>query len=179
MPNIKSNMKDLLSEGLYMIMLQKPFDKITIKQICDKTGVIRGTFYNHFMDKYEALEYLAYHLLIEENRCFLHNKKYNDFLSQTIHTVYEHQEFFYRAFQTNGQNDFESILLNLYQKVIIQQIDEHKLPANISQQFYSSYYANAFVFILKDWILHKCSCPKDEIIARICFLLSKSFYEIL
>ena len=52
--NEKVTMKDLLSEGLYILMQQKPFEKITIKQICDKTGVIRGTFYNHFMDKYEA-----------------------------------------------------------------------------------------------------------------------------
>ena len=57
--NEKVTMKDLLSEGLYILMQQKPFEKITIKQICDKTGVIRGTFYNHFMDKYEALEYLS------------------------------------------------------------------------------------------------------------------------
>ena len=47
--NEKMTMKDLLSEGLYILMQQKPFEKITIKQICDKTGVIRGTFYNHFV----------------------------------------------------------------------------------------------------------------------------------
>ena len=56
--NTKMNMKELLVEGLYLCMKDKPFEKITIKQICDKTGVIRGTFYNHFIDKYEALEYL-------------------------------------------------------------------------------------------------------------------------
>ena len=60
--NEKVTMKDLLSEGLYILMQQKPFEKITIKQICDKTGVIRGTFYNHFMDKYEALEYLIHRM---------------------------------------------------------------------------------------------------------------------
>lgn len=38
--NEKVTMKDLLSEGLYILMQQKPFEKITIKQICDKTGVI-------------------------------------------------------------------------------------------------------------------------------------------
>ena len=62
--NEKVTMKDLLSEGLYILMQQKPFEKITIKQICDKTGVIRGTFYNHFMDKYEALEYLIHRIFL-------------------------------------------------------------------------------------------------------------------
>ena len=79
--NEKMTMKDLLSEGLYILMQQKPFEKITIKQICDKTGVIRGTFYNHFMDKYEALEYLIHRMfsLICTLKRFLHpsyNKGY-------------------------------------------------------------------------------------------------------
>ena len=47
----KVNMKDLLAQGLLLLMKEKPFEKITIKQICDKTGVIIGTFYNHFIDK--------------------------------------------------------------------------------------------------------------------------------
>ena len=53
--NEKVTMKDLLSEGLYILMQQKPFEKITIKQICDKTGVIRGTFYNHLDPIHKSL----------------------------------------------------------------------------------------------------------------------------
>ena len=60
------NMKDMLATSLYQLMMEKPFEKITIKQITDKTGVIRGTFYNHFYDKYETLEYLAYMMLVNQ-----------------------------------------------------------------------------------------------------------------
>ena len=53
-------MKRFLAESLKELMLQKSFEKITIKQICDKTGVIRATFYNYFEDKYAALSYIIY-----------------------------------------------------------------------------------------------------------------------
>ena len=51
----KARMKDFLAESLVVLMQEKPFEKITIKQICDRTGVIRATFYNHFEDNCAGL----------------------------------------------------------------------------------------------------------------------------
>lgn len=182
MTNIKSNMKNLLAEGLYLIMLQKSFDKITIKQICDKTGVIRGTFYNHFIDKYEALEYLTYYLLIKDNMKYMESKKYNELMYYTIQSIYENKDFFYKAFQIVGQNNFESILENLYKKIFIQVIDENKLKIKnltVSKEFLSTYYANSFIFIIKNWINHGCTTSQEEIFYTLNFLLTKSFSEVM
>lgn len=182
MTNIKSSMKNLLAEGLYLIMLQKSFDKITIKQICDKTGVIRGTFYNHFIDKYEALEYLVYYLLIEDKMKYLESKKYNDLMHSTIQSIYEHKDFFYKAFQIVGQNNFDSILENLYKKIFIQVIDENKLKTKnllVSKEFLSTYYANSFIFIIKNWVNHGCTTSQEEVCYTLSFLLTKSFYEVM
>ena len=49
----KNIMKNSLAENLRYLMQRKVFEKITIKQICDETGVIRATFYNYFEDKYD------------------------------------------------------------------------------------------------------------------------------
>lgn len=179
---LKSGMKNLLVEGLYLIMLQKSFDKITIKQICDKTGVIRGTFYNHFVDKYEALEYLSFYLLIKDKIDYLESKQYNELTHATIQSIYEHKDFFYKAFQIVGQNSFESILVNLYKDLFIQVIDENKLKTKhllVNKEFLATYYANSFVYIIKNWINHGCSASKEEIFYTISFLLTKSFYEIM
>ena len=46
----------VLAESLIELSAKKPIDKITIKEITDKAGVIRPTFYNHFQDKYELIE---------------------------------------------------------------------------------------------------------------------------
>ena len=45
----------VLADSLKALVVQKPVEKITIKEITDKAGVIRPTFYNHFQDKYELL----------------------------------------------------------------------------------------------------------------------------
>ena len=48
----------LLAESLKELTIKQPIEKITIKEITDKAGVIRPTFYNHFQDKYELLEWI-------------------------------------------------------------------------------------------------------------------------
>ena len=54
----KSAIDTLLAESFKELALKQPIEKITIKEITDKAGVIRPTFYNHFQDKYELLEWI-------------------------------------------------------------------------------------------------------------------------
>ena len=54
----KSAIDTLLAESFKELALKQPIEKITIKEITDKAGVIRPTFYNHFQDKYDLLENL-------------------------------------------------------------------------------------------------------------------------
>ena len=54
----KSAIDTLLAESFKELAMQRSIEKITIKEITDKAGVIRPTFYNHFQDKYELLEWM-------------------------------------------------------------------------------------------------------------------------
>ena len=46
----KTDIDQLLAKSLKEIAVRRPVEKITIKEITDKAGVIRPTFYNHFQD---------------------------------------------------------------------------------------------------------------------------------
>ena len=50
----KRDIKAELANSFKELVQEKPVEKITIKEITDKAGVIRVTFYNHFQDKYET-----------------------------------------------------------------------------------------------------------------------------
>ena len=55
----KNGIDVILAESLKELSKTRPIEKITIKEITDKAGVIRPTFYNHFQDKYELLEWIV------------------------------------------------------------------------------------------------------------------------
>ena len=49
--------KKLLSNALFSLIKKKPFEKVTVCDICDEAMVHRATFYSHFADKYALLTY--------------------------------------------------------------------------------------------------------------------------
>lgn len=49
--------RKLLSTSLFDLMAEKDFSKISVNEICDKAMVHRATFYNHFKDKEDLLNY--------------------------------------------------------------------------------------------------------------------------
>ena len=67
----KSAIDTLLAESFKELALKHPIEKITIKEITDKAGVIRPTFYNHFQDKYELLEWIIDTQLIAPASCIM------------------------------------------------------------------------------------------------------------
>ncbi len=54
----KNEVDQLLAQSLKELAVKRPVEKITIKEITDKAGVIRPTFYNHFQDKFELIEWI-------------------------------------------------------------------------------------------------------------------------
>ena len=57
--------KKWISDALTELMRKKPFDEITVKDITDKAGVARLTFYRHFETKEEVLNYRFQELFSE------------------------------------------------------------------------------------------------------------------
>ena len=47
--------KEKILQSFREIARDCPIDKITVKQIAEKSGVTTQTFYNHFADKYDLV----------------------------------------------------------------------------------------------------------------------------
>ena len=70
MEQIKELTKRLIANSFKELLLQNSFEKITIKMITDHANVIRPTFYNHFHDKYELLEWISRDEVLDEAEIF-------------------------------------------------------------------------------------------------------------
>lgn len=175
----KVNMKDLLAQGLFLLMKEKPFEKITIKQICDKTGVIRGTFYNHFIDKYETLEYLIHTIFYDE---IIEMKENEEKLKKVFEIVYDYKDFFIKGFQIEGQNSFESILQNIFNNLLFHSFKDEsweRLEKVMPKDFFISYYTNAIIYIIKYWMKNNFKQTPQEIYDMSLVLLTNTINTML
>ena len=175
--NEKVTMKDLLSEGLYILMQQKPFEKITIKQICDKTGVIRGTFYNHFMDKYEALEYLIHRMFYKE----IEHESNPQIIKHIFQTVSDNRDFFKSCYRITGQNGFEDLMSNVFKEIfrnVFTYLDVSGMDSRFTVEFLVDYYANDLLYFLKYWISRNFEPDVETYYAKIDILFKNSIKEL-
>jgi len=57
--------KALIRRTLLELMQESPFLKVTVKELCEKAGINRGTFYLHYKDLWAVLDELENEVLSE------------------------------------------------------------------------------------------------------------------
>ena len=106
MESHKELMRSYLCESLRELMVRSLFEKITIKQICDRAGVIRATFYNYFDDKYDCLNAIVkldLGTVTEEENI-------EQVIRNVLTTIEKNRAFYKAAYRVTGQNSFEDMV---------------------------------------------------------------------
>ena len=83
--------KENLTQAFWSLYKLKKIEQITIKEITDKAGYHRSTFYLYFVDIYDVLEQLEDSLLEHIEMNIIHNldRDMGEDLAQTISTIYD------------------------------------------------------------------------------------------
>ncbi|MCH3960754.1 MAG: TetR/AcrR family transcriptional regulator [Solobacterium sp.] len=152
-------MKVSLAENLRALMVKHLFEKITIKQICDETGVIRATFYNYFEDKYDCLNWIIYHDVIESNEKKLEAGDMIGAFSDLLKTVDANRAFYASAYRNvTGQNSFEDMVRAQFVDLCLTYFkkyrDENMLP-QYNDKILAHYYAESLAYIVKLFVFQE------------------------
>ena len=109
-PN-KEPTKLLIANALKKLMIDRDFDKITIKMITDEAGVIRPTFYRHFQDKCDVLEWIAQTQLMEKAEILSEGGMGIEAITFLFNVMLEERTFYRKAFMVTGQNGFSEMMI--------------------------------------------------------------------
>ena len=101
----------VLAESLIELSAKKPIDKITIKEITDKAGVIRPTFYNHFQDKYELIEWIIKTELLEPIKPLLNAGMIFEAIVLMLNNITANSVFYKKALKLEGAVTFNQIAM--------------------------------------------------------------------
>lgn len=91
--------KQVLEESLKKLMLHKPLDKITIRDLTEDCGISRMAFYYHFKDIYDLVEWAC---LEDATRALAGKKTYDTWsegLVQIFDAVYENKPFILKDYE--------------------------------------------------------------------------------
>ena len=110
--------KYALENSLKKLLLQKPLNKITINDITEDCGINRMTFYYHFKDIYDLVEWVC---MEDAKKALADNKTYETW-----------QQGFVRIFDAVREN--KSFIMNVYRCVSREQVEKY-LTMPISWSF--------------------------------------------
>ncbi len=173
----------LLAESFKELAVSKPIEKITIREITDRAGVIRPTFYNHFQDKYELLEWIARQELMEPIRPFLNNHMTKEGITFVLNTMLNEKEFYMKAVNLTGQNSFEEVFKGCIAELILDHVDERALEKAgaypwLTPKYISDQYAQSLCYSIMEWARGGMHIPAKEFADAVVFMLSHSPMEM-
>lgn len=98
-----------IADALKDLMQTKSFEKISVSDITDYCGIHRQTFYYHFTDKYELLNFVVHNELIEPLLLnFTLDNMYDKFTFM-FNVMKSNQQFYHSALKINASELFNFV----------------------------------------------------------------------
>lgn len=162
----------LMDEALILLLEKKEYPFITVKEICEKAGVNRSTFYLHYesIDDLlsECIEYVGNKIqkkyrdkIIDKQ--VIKNSQLQDLLLITPEYLLPYLEFLkenkaiYKIAYSQPNVFKEQYIVNhLYKNIFEPILDRFSVPKN-EQKYMMSFYLSGMSAVLIEWIKNNCT----------------------
>jgi len=133
------------------LMQQKPFEQITVLDITEEAMINRATFYSHFADKYELLDYMVRYMFNEHVMSIMptaDQMSYDNLRCLALATVTFLQQFIGHCApsERNSTLPFEVHIQAYLFDLLSEWLDSSDAPANLVAVATSSAILNAGLF---------------------------------
>lgn len=175
-----------MDRALMSLLRQKPFEYVTVSEICKAAGVNRSTFYLHYETigdllsetiRYLLDEFLTYfpresqnvHLKLDtcdlDELVFISEKYLDPYFSY----LKDHKEIFATALVNDRLFGLEDIYKRMFERVFSPVLDRFHYPPSI-RGYVLMYYLNGMTAIVCEWLKNGCDKTTEELceIIKIC-----------
>lgn len=149
------NVKEILADSLLQLCKQYPLESITIKQLLQTAHVSKQTFYNHFLDKNDLIQYIYQHKIIPDFDDPGRKISFYDSMVKTFENMKEYHYFMKPALLMEGQNCLKDYIFEHCKEFDLafhQKLYGDK-PMPDALRFATEYHATASSSMSISWIL--------------------------
>lgn len=157
--------KKALAEALKELMEKEEFSKVSVADICSYCGMNRKSFYYHFKDKYDLVNWI-FDVEILTTVLQLNNDDNWDKLGVLCKYFYDNKTFYRKVLKIQGQNSFEEHFCTLMTPIIEESIKKI-LGEEKDLRFYVVFYMDACIIALRRWIMENNDMKPEEFLSRV------------
>ncbi len=174
MPN---STKQTLVNAFKKLLNEQPFNKITISDITDACGVNRMTFYYHFHDIYDLIEW-SFH---DSNGEMVKPRRAGEPLRTTIlnllDSVKANQDYVLNIHRSLGNEYVMGFLDRALDDAVMNYVGSKADGLDVTEEetrFIADFYRYAFIGIILRWIQSGMKEPSTAIVDRIAILMKNN-----
>lgn len=165
--------KRMLADSLKKLMETKPLNKISIREIVKDCGVNRQTFYYHFHDIFDLLEWLFQEeaLVLFEGRT--DPISLGDGVFHLLQYIRKNEALCQCTLQSLGHRHLRNFFYDGINNVIRSVVNEYSWDLKVSEEhkiFIAHFYTVSFAGFIENWLQEGLKDDPDEII-RLCEIM--------
>ena len=174
--------KRALEQSLKNLLMKKPLTKITVGDIADDCGINRMTFYYHFKDIYDLVEWSC---LEDAKRALDEKKTYETWqqgLLQIFEAVQENKPFILNVYRCVHREQIEKYLQPIVDRLLLGVSDEEADGMAVrdeDKRFIAQIYSYIFIGLMLDWIKDDMREDPQPIVDKLAKLIKGSMAEAL
>ena len=174
--------KRALEASLKKLLLQKPLNKITINDITEDCGVNRMTFYYHFKDIYDLVDWI----MVEDAAKALEGRQsfetWTDAFLDILRQVQENKVLVMNVYRSMSREQVEQYLYKLLDPMLREFLDRNIRDFTVQdadKQFIIDFYKYALVGMALEWIRKDMKEDPVRMTERLNILLHGDFERAL
>lgn len=171
-----------LAASLKKLLAEKPLEKIAVKDITTDSEVNRQTFYYHYKDVYDLIEWI----LISEGRNELGDYEAYDSWQEGLLKIFyyalNNKYLMLSTFHSIGREQLERFLYSEVYNLLLIIVNGQTSSSNVSdinKSFIADFYKYAFVGVIFQWIRTGMEEEPKLIVNKISQLFSEDIQTVL
>ncbi len=156
--------KKALAESMKRLMEVSPMKKISISDIVEGCDMKRQSFYYHFKDKYDLVNWIYYTEFIVTIKDATTSE--SQILEEICKYFYENKTFYKNAFEVTGQNSFSEYFTEILHPILTFYLNEiFKNGRNL--EFYATFYADSIRVSISRWLIEGAKIPPEQFVTLL------------
>lgn len=152
--------KKALGEAMKALMSTQTIRKVSVSDICQRCGINRKSFYYHFRDKYDLVNWIFYSEFIlgrmRQNPC-----QGWEFITMVCNYFYENRTFYLNTMESTGQNAFTEYLYEALRPYIFRFL-RGRMQNPKDRDFAARFFTDAFRCSILHWLRDNVERTPEE-----------------
>jgi probable dihydroxyacetone kinase regulator len=162
--------KKAIAAGMKELTRKKSFDKITVSDIAEICGLNRQTFYYHFQDKFELVDWIYYNEAIAIIVNELNYDNWDSKIKQFLTRLKAEDYFYISTLKAPVENEFREYLFKVTLEFlcnIIRGITVNSKASEEDIRFVAEFYTYGIVGIVISWVQRGMKETPEYITAQL------------